>query len=63
MLINNDTIIKDDNPLIRERSLDVELPLSKEDESLLMDMLTYVKESTDEEIAKEKNLRPAVGIS
>lgn len=63
MLINNDTIIKDSNPLVREKSLEVSLPLSKEDEDLLLDMLTYVKESTDEEIAKEKNLSPAVGIS
>lgn len=63
MLINNDTIIKDTDSLIREKSEDVTLPLSKEDKDLLMDMLTYVKESTDEEIAKEKNLRPAVGIS
>lgn len=63
MVINAETIIKDDNPLIRKRSLDVETPLSNEDKSLLMDMLTYVKESTDENIAKEKNLLPAVGIS
>ena len=63
MLINDETIIKDDNPLIREKSFNVEIPLNKEDESLLMDMLTYVKESTIEEIAKEKNLKPAVGIS
>lgn len=63
MIINNDTIIKDDNPLIRQRSEDVVLPLSKEDEALLMDMYNYVNESTIEEIAKEKNLRPAVGIS
>ena len=28
-----------------------------------MDMLTYVKESTDEKIAEEKKLQPAVGIS
>ena len=63
MLINTETIIKDDNPLIRERSQDVNVPLSKEDKDLLMDMLTYVKESTDEKIAEEKKLQPAVGIS
>ena len=63
MLINNETIIKDDNPLIREKSENVKLPLSKEDRDLLMDMVKYVDESTIEEIAKEKNLRPAVGIS
>ena len=63
MLINIDTIIKDNNPLIREKSLDVKVPLSKEDKDLLMDMLTYVKESTDEKIAEDKKLQPAVGIS
>ena len=63
MLINNDTIIKDTDPLIREKSELVSLPLSKEDETLLRDMLQYVKDSTDEEKAKKFNLRPAVGIS
>ena len=53
MLINTETIIKDNNPLIREKSLDVKVPLSKEDKDLLMDMLTYVKESTDEKIAEQ----------
>ena len=63
MLINRDTIINDSNPLIREKSLDVKVPLSLEDEKLLNEMLTYVIESTDETIAQEKNLEPAVGIS
>jgi len=63
MKINIDNIIKDDNPLIRERSLPVELPLSVEDKSLMEDMISYVKRSTDEELAEKENLRPAVGIS
>lgn len=63
MIINNDTIVKDDDPIVRQRSEDVTLPLSKEDEALLMNMYNYVNESTIEEMAKEKNLRPAVGIS
>ena len=63
MLINNDTIIKDNDELIRRKSADVSLPLSEEDKTLLMEMLQYVDESTIEEIAREKNLRPAVGIS
>ena len=63
MIINNETIVKDDNPILRQRSKDVKLPLSNEDEQLLRDMRKYVYESTIEEIAKEKNLRPAVGIS
>ena len=63
MLINNDTIIKDTNPLIREKSEPVSLPLSQEDEQLLRDLFQYVKDSTDEEKAEKMNLRPAVGIS
>lgn len=63
MLINNDTIIKDDDPLIRRKSADVALPLSDEDREILMQMLKYVDDSTVEEIAEKENLRPAVGIS
>lgn len=63
MLINNDTIIKDDNPLMREKSKPVSLPLSKEDEKLLMEMYQYVVDSHDEALCEANNLRPAVGIS
>lgn len=63
MLINNETIIKDDNDLVRERSVDVSLPVSEEDRQTLMQMLKYVDDSTVEEIAEKENLRPAVGIS
>lgn len=63
MLINNDTIIKDDCDLIREKSQDVSLPISDEDRDTLMRMLKYVDDSTIEEIAEKENLRPAVGIS
>lgn len=63
MLINNDTILKDTDPIIREKSEKVNLPLSQEDESLLRDMLQYVVDSTNEEKAEKYNLRPAVGIS
>ncbi len=63
MLINNDTIIKDNDPLVRQKSQDVPVPLTAEDEQLLRDMFQYVEDSTDEEKAEKLNLRPAVGIS
>ncbi|MCH4206859.1 MAG: peptide deformylase [Solobacterium sp.] len=63
MLINNDTIIKDDNALIREQSEPVKLPLSNEDADLLEQLYEYVKDSTDPEISEKENLRAAVGIS
>lgn len=63
MLINNKTIIKDDDPLIRRKSEKVQLPLSKEDETLLKEMYQYVKDSTNEALAEQLDLRPAVGLS
>lgn len=63
MIINQETIVKDTDPRIRERSLPVSLPLSEQDAALMQDLYTYVKESIDPQIAEEKNLRPAVGIS
>ena len=63
MLINNDTIIKDSDPAIRQKSQPVELPLSEENKQILQEMRQYVLDSTDDEKAKELNLRPAVGIS
>lgn len=63
MRINNDTIIKDDNPLIRQKSLPVSIPLSADDEALAHDMMQYVKDSINPELAEKYNLRPAVGIS
>ena len=63
MLINSETIIKDTDEQIRRRSADVSLPVNEEDRQLMMDMLKYVDESTIPEIAEEKNLQPAVGIS
>ena len=63
MLINNDTIIKDTDPIIREKSLPVPLPLSEEDKTILRELYQYVEDSTDPEKAEAQNLRPAVGIS
>lgn len=63
MLINNQTIIKDSDPLMRKKSKPVTTPLSKEDEELLMDMLQYVRDSHDPEIAAANDLRPAVGLA
>lgn len=63
MKINNNTIIKDSDPKIRDISFPVELPLSNEDAELMENMITYVKNSRIEEIAEAENLRPAVGIS
>lgn len=56
-------IIDDHNPLLREVSMPVSLPLSKEDRQTLMDMYEYLENSQDEEKSKALDLRPGVGLA
>ncbi|MCR0206230.1 peptide deformylase [[Clostridium] innocuum] len=63
MSLNYDDIVKDTDAIVRTKSEVVKLPLTAEDEALLMDMLSYVRDSQDAELAEANNLRPAVGIA
>lgn len=63
MRINNDSIIKDNDPILRKKSEKVAVPLLPEDHALIMSMLQYVRDSIDPQKAEDFNLRPAVGIS
>ena len=56
-------IIKDTNPIMRKRSLPVELPLSKQDKDALDSMLDHLIKSQDEEYAKKHNVRAGVGLA
>ena len=56
-------IVKDTNPIMRKRSLPVEMPLSKNDKDTLDAMLEYLKLSQDEEYAKKHNIQAGVGMA
>lgn len=56
-------IVKDNNPIMRKRSEVVNLPLSKEDRELIDEMLSYIKNSQDDEYAKKHNIRAGVGLA
>ena len=56
-------IYKDSNPIMRKRSLPVEMPLSKQDKETLDFMLNYLIKSQDEEYAQKHNIRAGVGIA
>lgn len=57
-------IVKDNKKSLRERSIPVNLPLSKEDEETLKDMLEYLKLSQDEEyLKKHPEIRSGVGLA
>lgn len=62
MILSKD-IIDDKDPLIREVSQPVTLPLSDEDRNILMEMFEYLKNSQDEEKSEELGLRPGVGLA
>ena len=42
-------IVKDSNPIMKQKSLPVPLPLSAEDKEILDTMLDYIKKSQDDE--------------
>ena len=56
-------IIKDSNPIMKQKSLPVTLPLSKEDKETLDAMIEYLKLSQDEEYSKKHNIRPGIGMA
>lgn len=61
--INMDTIVQDSDPVLREKSEPVTFPLQKNDIELMEDMLKYVRDSRDEELAEKYNLQAANGIA
>ena len=56
-------IVKDNNPIMRKKSLPVTLPLSKEDKETLDEMSRYLKLSQDEDYATKHNIRPGIGMA
>ncbi|MBB6454957.1 peptide deformylase [Salirhabdus euzebyi] len=62
-MITMDDIVREGHPVLREKAKEVSLPPSKEDKETLEEMLQYLKNSQDEEIATKYNLRPGVGLA
>ena len=62
-MIKMKNIIDDSHPLIREKSLPVELPIDEETRHTLLEMYQFLVNSQDEELSEKYDLRPAVGIA
>ncbi|MCQ2786938.1 MAG: peptide deformylase [Bacilli bacterium] len=57
-------IIKDNNPLLRKKSVEVSMPLSKEDKDTLLNMLNYLKNSQDEKYReKHPEVKEGIGLA
>lgn len=62
-MITMEDIVREGHPSLRTKAKDVSLPPTQEDIQLLHDMLTFLKNSQDEEIAEKYKLRSGVGLA
>lgn len=62
-MITMKDVIREGNPLLHEKAVDVVFPISDEDYDLALDMMEYVYNSIDEELQKQYDLKPAVGLA
>ncbi|MYL32969.1 peptide deformylase [Pontibacillus yanchengensis] len=62
-MLTMDAIVREGHPVLREVANEVPLPPSEKDLATLENMLQFIKNSQDEQIAEEYNLRPGVGLA
>ncbi|KMK77060.1 peptide deformylase [Alkalihalobacillus pseudalcaliphilus] len=62
-MITMKDIIREGHPVLRQVAKEVQLPASIEDKETLTNMLQFVINSQDPEIAEKHQLRPGVGIA
>lgn len=62
-MITMDDIVRDGHPVLRQTAEAVELPPTEEEKQQLADMIEFVKNSQDGDIAEKYGLRPGVGLA
>ena len=62
MLLYKD-IVKEKNPILREKAKEVEIPISEDTIKVLKQMDEYLTNSYDDEFIKKNDIRPGVGIA
>jgi peptide deformylase len=62
-MITMDDIVRDYHPTLREKSEKIEFPLSDDLKKLANEMINFLKNSQDPEMAEKYQLRPGVGIA
>ncbi|MFC0523966.1 peptide deformylase [Pontibacillus salicampi] len=62
-MITMDDVVREGNPILREVADEVSLPPSEDERATLEDMLQFLKNSQDDELAEQYNLRPGVGLA
>lgn len=56
-------IVREGHPVLRKKAVDVPSPFSEEDVKIAEQLLEFVKNSQDPEIAGKYNLRPGIGLA
>ncbi|MDM5319757.1 peptide deformylase [Bacillus altitudinis] len=62
-MITMEDIVRDGHPVLRQTAEAVELPPTEEEKKQLADMIEFVKNSQDAEMAEKYGLRPGVGLA
>lgn len=62
-MITMEDIVRDGHPVLRQTAEAVELPPTEEEKQQLVDMIEFVKNSQDAEMAEKYGLRPGVGLA
>ncbi|MDQ0162122.1 peptide deformylase [Aeribacillus alveayuensis] len=62
-MITMKDIIRDGHPTLRQTAKEVPLPASDEDKQILQEMVEYLKNSQDPELAEKYDLRPGIGLA
>ncbi|WP_144469923.1 MULTISPECIES: peptide deformylase [Bacillus] len=62
-MITMEDIVRDGHPVLRQTAEAVELPPTEEEKQQLAEMIEFVKNSQDAEMAEKYGLRPGVGLA
>ncbi|GAB2543362.1 peptide deformylase [Gracilibacillus alcaliphilus] len=62
-MITMEDIVREGDPVLRQVAEEVKLPATQEEKDILTDMLQFLKNSQDEEIAQKYQLRAGVGLA
>ncbi|MBQ7140425.1 MAG: peptide deformylase [Bacilli bacterium] len=56
-------ILDENDPIVREKNIDVTFPLSKEDKKMIQHMIDHLTNSQIEELSIKYDLRPGMGLA
>ncbi|MGA3851524.1 peptide deformylase [Bacillus pumilus] len=62
-MITMEDIVRDGHPVLRQTAEAVELPPTEEEKQQLADMIEFVKNSQNADLAEKYGLRPGVGLA